>query len=61
MIIFVGGLIGLFLFACVLQVCGYTLGTLIMAARGNLIAKAIVWTVVIAFVGMMLLIYATIG
>jgi hypothetical protein len=43
--------------ACIMSVIGYALGTLIMAALGNPIAKAIVWTFVIAMAVIMLLIY----
>ena len=43
---------------CIMSALGYAIGTIIMAALGNPIAKAIVWTFVIAMAVMMLLIYA---
>jgi hypothetical protein len=41
-----------------MSVLGYAIGTLIMAARGNPIAKAIVWIFVVSMAVMMSLIYA---
>ena len=44
--------------ACIASVLGYAIGTLIMAAKGNPIAKAIMWIFVISMAVMMLLLYA---
>ena len=51
-----------FLFvACMVSVIGYAIGTIIMAALGNPIAKAIMWIFVIFMAVMILLLYAISG